>query len=197
MGIFVCKNCGKEFTRAGSKERKYCSKECYHSSRKLTNEIFFENDYAYILLTKDNIIKKVLFDLDDIEKVLQYKWHLHLRKKDMRYDVCTNKFGKHKAGRYLLMSRYLMNYNDKLTIDHINRNTLDNRKSNLRIVTKFENNLNKGNNTSGCVGVTWDRSKQKWQVTIKKKYIGRFYNFEEAVNARKQAEKIYHLQNKV
>lgn len=95
------------------------------------------------------------------------------------------------------MSRYLMNYNDKLTIDHINRNTLDNRKSNLRIVTKFENNLNKRNNTSGCVGVTWDRSKQKWQVTIKKKYIGRFDDFKEAVNARKQAEKIYHLQNKV
>ena len=197
MGIFVCKNCGKEFTRAGLKERKYCSKECYHFSRKLTDEIYYENNYAYILLTKDNIIKKVLFDVDDIEKVLQHKWHLHLRKKDMRYDACTNKFGKHKPGRYLLMSRYLMNYNDKLTIDHINRNTLDNRKSNLKIVTKFENNLNKRNNTSGCVGVTWDRSKQKWQVTIKKKYIGRFDDFKEAVNARKQAEKIYHLQNKV
>lgn len=197
MGIFVCKNCGKEFTRAGLKERKYCSKECYHFSRRLTNEIFFENDYAYMSLTKDKITKKVIFDVEDIDTINKYKWHLHLRKKDNRYDVCSNTFGTHKTKKYIALSRFLLNYDGKLCIDHINRNTLDNRKSNLRIVTKFENNLNKGNNTSGCVGVTWDKSKQKWQVTIKKKYIGRFDDFKEAVNARKQAEKFYHLQNKV
>lgn len=197
MGIFVCKNCGKEFTRAGLKERKYCSKECYHFSRRLTNEIFFENDYAYMSLTKEKITKKVIFDVEDIDTINKYKWHLHLRKKDNRYDVCSNTFGTYKTKKYIALSRFLLNYDGKLCIDHINRNTLDNRKSNLRIVTKFENNLNKGNNTSGCVGVTWDKNKQKWQVTIKKKFIGRFDDFKEAVNARKQAEKFYHLQNKV
>ena len=186
MGIFVCKNCGKEFTRAGLKERKYCSKECYHFSRRLTNEIFFENDYAYMLLTKDKITKKVIFDVEDISKINKHKWHLHLRKKDNRYDVCSNSFGAHKIRKYISFPRFLLNYNGSLCIDHINRNPLDNRKSNLRIVTVFQNNQNKSNNASGCVGVIWDKSRQNWIVSCKGKYIGRFISFEEAVKARKK-----------
>ena len=77
----------------------------------------------------------------------------------------------------------------------MNRNTLDNRRCNLRNVTIFVNNLNKSNNTSECVGVTWDKSRQKWKVDIKNTYVGRFDDFNEAVQARKNAERDYHLQN--
>ena len=112
--ILFCDYCGKEiykpYSQLKNHKKHYCSNECRYLANKKKDEIYYENNYAYILLTKDNIIKKVLFDVDDIEKVLQHKWHLHLRKKDMRYDACTNKFGKHKSGRYLLMSRYLNLY---------------------------------------------------------------------------------------
>lgn len=191
----TCDYCGKKFYKSPSlvknSNKVYCSNECRYLANKKQDVIYYENNYAYILLIKDNVSKKVFFDIEDVEKVKQYKWHLHLRKSDMRYDACTNRFGKHIKGRYMLMSRYLMNYSGNLTIDHINRNPLDNRKSNLRIVTQFENNQNLGNNKSGCVGVCWDKNRNKWHVMIKNKNLGRFDNFKEAVKVRKQAEKEY------
>ena len=191
MSIFICDYCKKEYYRNSTQkhqEKHFCSTKCYHLASRKQDEIHLEYNYAYILLKKDNIEKKVLFDIEDIKKVQQYKWHLHLRKKDMRYDVCSNQYGTRK---YLILSRYLMNCPDNMTIDHINQDTMDNRKENLRICTTFINNLNKSNNTSGCVGVCWDKSRNKWHVMFKTKNLGRFNNFEDAVKIRKQAEKEY------
>lgn len=155
------------------------------------NEILFENDYAYMLLSKDNVIKKVIFDTEDIIKLAIYKWHLHLRKSDMRYDACANSYGSHETRKYINMARYILDYDGDLTVDHINHNTLDNRKSNLRICSRFENNQNKTNNTSGCVGVVWDKSRGKWKASISGKHLGRFDTLEEAIKVRKNAEKDY------
>lgn len=188
-----CDYCGKEINkRINSKvtrfKNNYCSIECYHLACRLKDKIFIEKDYAYILLKKDNIEKKAIFDIEDIKKVSQYKWHLHLRKSDMRYDVCTN---QPQTRKYIILSRFLTDCPQDKFVDHINRDTLDNRKQNLRICTTFENNQNQGTNKSGCVGVCWDKSRNKWRVMIGKINIGRFDNFEDAVKARKQAELTY------
>lgn len=74
-------------------------------------------------------------------------------------------------------------------IDHINRNKLDNRKSNLRIVAHWENshNRSKGN------GVRKPKGRNKWCAQIyvnnKRIYLGSFGTKEEAMNARINAEK--------
>lgn len=195
-----CDYCGKLFYKPISQTRGYekhfCSNECRYKANRQTNVIYYENDYAYMLLEKDDVILKVLFDVDDVDKVNQYKWHLHLRERDMRYDVCTNTYyDKDKKRVYLNLARFLMNCPQNLTIDHINRNPLDNRRKNLRICTQFINNLNKGNNTSGCVGVTWDKSKNKWRTFINAKYLGHFDDFEDAAKCRKEAERLYQSQN--
>lgn len=200
MITLKCIVCGKEFKTFPSQikyGKKFCSNSCRYEHNKKTNEIIFENDYAYILIIKDDVTYKVLFDIEDLEKIKKYKWHLHLRKSDMRFDVCANTYGKHSERKYITMTRYLMNCPSNMAIDHINKNTLDNRKANLRIVTTYENNLNKSTNTSGCIGVTWDKERQKWLAFFKGKYLGRYINFEDAVYARKQAEENYHLQNNV
>ena len=48
------------------------------------------------------------------------------------------------------------------------------------------------NNTSGVPGVTWVTRKRLWQATIcfkgKRRYLGRYQNFEDAVKARRRAE---------
>jgi HNH endonuclease len=54
-------------------------------------------------------------------------------------------------------------------VDHINGDTLDNRRSNLRICTNRQNLLNRkkpSNNTSGFVGVHWNKQKNKWHTRI-------------------------------
>lgn len=81
-------------------------------------------------------------------------------------------------------------------IDHINRDSTDNRICNLREVTNSENARNRkiqSNNTSGATGVQWDIRAGKWLSRIKINgkliHIGLFDNFEEAVAARKEEAK--------
>lgn len=83
-------------------------------------------------------------------------------------------------------------------IDHINRNRSDNRISNLREVTNKQNNQNRSkpsNNTSGHPGVSWYKRDSKWQAQIthnqKDIFLGYFTTLEEAISARKAAEKLY------
>lgn len=54
-------------------------------------------------------------------------------------------------------------------VDHINRDTLDNRRANLRICNRDRNVHNTGlrvDNTSGFKGVSWHLNKTQWQVRI-------------------------------
>lgn len=101
--------------------------------------------------------------------------------------------------KFIFLHRLIMNCNDKnCDIDHINGNPLDNRKSNLRIVTRSQNNMNRktqSNNTSGISGVCFNNHAKKWQAQIKINniniYLGSFDNFSDAVSARKAAEEKY------
>lgn len=81
-------------------------------------------------------------------------------------------------------------------VDHINGDRLDNRWENLRAVARAHNAKNKGlwsRNTSGAYGVSWDKARHRWQVTIKSGgrlvHLGRFVSFDDAVAARKTAER--------
>ena len=80
-------------------------------------------------------------------------------------------------------------------LDHINGNRSDNSLSNLRKVTKRENNFNKAmrsDNTSGVCGVRWHKQRKKWNARIKidgvEKSLGMYASFQDAVNARLEAE---------
>lgn len=76
-------------------------------------------------------------------------------------------------------------------VDHINKNRADNRKKNLRICERCENNQNRGiysTNTSGVPGVYFDRQRGKWAASISyngnRVFIGRYSFKEDAVAAR-------------
>ncbi len=80
-------------------------------------------------------------------------------------------------------------------IDHIDKNKQNNSISNLRLVNRCQNNQNKSirkDNRSGATGVTILKN-GKFKATIqayyKKTNLGTFDTFEEAVAARKKAEK--------
>ena len=83
-------------------------------------------------------------------------------------------------------------------VDHMNHKKNDNRKKNLRVTSHKNNNKNCAlakNNSSGVTGVSWYKRYSKWEANImidgKKKYLGRFTDFDEAVKARKKAEEKY------
>lgn len=82
-------------------------------------------------------------------------------------------------------------------IDHIDGNGLNNAWSNLRHATHIENARNQRQritNTSGCMGVTWNKATNKWRAQIMingtNKYLGTYSDFYIACAARKAAESL-------
>ncbi len=82
-------------------------------------------------------------------------------------------------------------------IDHINGDACDNRILNLRLACPTMNSRNRklsNNNTSGTAGVHWDKRRGLWKATIyaelRHRYLGQFKTKEEAIAARKGAEKV-------
>lgn len=80
-------------------------------------------------------------------------------------------------------------------VDHINGDGRDNRISNIRSVSAFENMKNtklSSRNKTGCIGVSWEADRNKWKASIrdkgKNKLLGRFSDFREAWDARLLAE---------
>lgn len=136
-----------------------------------------------VQLTKGKI---AIVDSDDIEKVNQYKWHVALCGKDYYAK------GYITRTKPIHMSRLIMGLlpGDKRQVDHINHDTLDNRKENLRIVTLQQNCQNRKN----VKGYYWNKEKAKWVAQIRVNYktifLGCFNNEADAhqayLNGRKK-----------
>ena len=134
---------------------------------------------------------KVLLDDDDYERIQKdfnnMKWCVSKCRHGLYAQKRVNK-------KNIYLHRYIMG-NPKGIIDHINHNTLDNRKSNLRTTTNA-NNLRNGtlrpNNKTGVNGVYFDKRRNKYVARIKVNYkdifIGRYDTLEEAKENRKNAE---------
>lgn len=152
----------------------------------------------YILHEKENYVEgrfqngEVFYiDYEDFEKVSKYYWHLEKGyARGTRHNTLMHRFILGLTGDK--HARY------NIEVDHINRNRLDNRKSNLRVITRKENMMNKSdykNNTSGIKGVKWNKNLNKWQVQIshngKRVHLGVFEDLEDAKKARLKAEEEY------
>lgn len=106
----------------------------------------------------------------------------------------------YKAHRLAWM--YVFGSFPALNIDHINRNGLDNRLVNLRLVTQKQNTENRSiakNNTSGHPGISWSKKLGKWRARItinyKGKHLGYFQEKQDAINAYVIAAKQLHTHN--
>lgn len=121
---------------------------------------------------------RALIDKEDYDKVKNYKWSLI-----GEYVGCIkNKIKLHQL---------VLGKKDELQIDHINHDTLDNRKYNLRHCTHSQNGMNKK-----CKGYTWNKEKNKWQVQLMINYkninLGYFKKEEDAIKARRKGEQKYY-----
>ena len=101
-------------------------------------------------------------------------------------------------GKQTLLHRYILKPQQGEIIDHIDRNPLNNTRQNLRIATFQLNSLNRNmqkNNTSGVVGVSYAKDRNKWtsQIKVNNKTIslGHFLKKEDAIKVRKEAELLY------
>lgn len=153
---------------------------------------------AIFLRRKDGIVIETIIDTEDLGKIIEFPntWFAWLAATNDYYVIskAPKENGKRKGVR---LHRYILDAPDSKQVDHINHDTLDNRKTNLRAVTVSENQQNRtgarsDNNSSGIRGVHWDKRNGKWCVQIQLKgekiYLGLHDSLDKA---RKVAEDAY------
>ena len=141
--------------------------------------------------------KFALVDDEDFAYLNQWKWYASTNN-DIEWYAIRNVY-KGKTHRLLKMHRVITLAKKGSLVDHRNGQSLDNRRTNLRVCTKSQNNMNHqrlpSHNSSGHMGVSWDKARQKWfaKIAINKKQIalGRFTELAIAVEIRKKAEQKY------
>jgi len=149
------------------------------------------DDFGIGHIKMSNTKNEMLCDAEYLEKLLEYYWNE------------TRGYARSSIGKKKIYAHRIVmgvgDYEMNKQIDHINGNTLDNRRQNLRIVTSRQNGLNSAirkDNTSGVTGVSWDKKRQKWIARVfdngKEISLGYFDKFENAVIARKNGEKKYY-----
>lgn len=97
---------------------------------------------------------------------------------------------KGKPRRLVQMHRILLHPPAPFEVDHANGNTLDNRRCNLRICSRSQNNINRKKRTgtsSRYKGVHLHKASGRWIATAKNKYIGCFKTEKEAAEAYNEA----------
>lgn len=118
----------------------------------------------------------------DYERLKKHSWCL---------DVGGGYPMTRSGGKAYRMHRMILTPPKGLYVDHINRDKMDNRRDNLRIVTNSQNMHNIGipkSNTSGYKGVTYSNRDRRWiaqvRINYKNNVLGRFKDKKDAIMAR-------------
>lgn len=117
---------------------------------------------------------RTIVDDEDYERLNSKKWCIS--------ECATSMYaiGKRNGKKVYMHREILGHIPPKMDVDHINGDSLDNRKFNLRIVTRSENARNKRGNkqsTSQYKGVSFVSKVGKWQATL---HLGLFDTEQEA-----------------
>lgn len=141
--------------------------------------------------------KFAIVDDADYEYLSQFKWYV--REQKHVHGPSTFYARRKSGGKTIQMHRVILGLKpgDKLVVDHINHDGLDNRRENLRVGTHAQNvaNMKSNHGSSRFKGVVWDKSASNWKAHIKKDqkvtHIG-YYPTEEMA-ARSYDEKALEL----
>ena len=187
--ICGCENQTQVILRSDDiKSGKRLSCGCMFKKKSVWLDGIFEDDYGqYKIGFAHNTNSQIYVDLDDFDKVKEFCW---TECNDNGFKTLQTRCD----GKYVRMHT-LLGYS---RCDHIDRNELNNRKSNLRKCTQQENTMNRSiskANQSGVIGVGWHNATSKWRSRIKYNgnsiELGLFVDKNEAIRARLEAEKKY------
>ena len=138
-----------------------------------------------VLLTQN---KFTIIDDEDYKLISDYKWCVSEKRNNTFYAVTNTKDRKR-----LYLHRLIMEANKGDEIDHINHDTLDNRRSNLRITNPQQQQWNRTKGHFPCSseykGVhwfKWGKRHKRWKavITVTRKTIFLGYFLHEIEAAR-------------
>ena len=135
-----------------------------------------------------------IVDDEDFDALALHKWSVTGQAK-----YAFRNYRRHDgAKRALFMHRVILEAPHHLQVDHVNRDGLDNRRSNLRLATQAQNNWNAicRKHSSRFKGVSWYKRDKLWEAAIKihdrRLFLGRFQDEIEAARAYDEAAKEFY-----
>jgi hypothetical protein len=164
----------------------------------MKNKYEIRGDVIAIFIRWKGTTIETLIDAEDLEKVImnhKTTWSARQDDKNLsKYVLCTKQVNLKR--RYIHLHRLVVNCPDGYVVDHINGNTLDNRKSNLRLCTSQENQQNRNRSKSEIRGVHFHAREKKWYARVGlnggRITIGTYDTKEEAIHAVKVARAKLH-----
>lgn len=198
-----CLNCGKEMPVLVSNLIKNPPKRCALCSginnrskiKSNTNSWTLYEDCAILNITNSHGVVSAYIDSDDFELASSKTWRVS--KKKNKYYLVT---GSKTKGTSEYMHRLLINSEipDGYEIDHIDGNSLNNRKSNLRIVPRLKNIQNSKARIDNAIGIRGVSKAGNRYVVDFSYHPNRYYfkhwtNLQDAVYCRMFAEKHFDL----
>jgi hypothetical protein len=142
----------------------------------------YSEPYRLIPLTQG---QNAIVDAQDFEWLSQWNWYA-------QWFSCTRSFyaARRQNHKKIYMHLAILECKGGEKGDHRNRDSLDNRRQNLRKCTQTQNTHNQRlsrRNTSGYKGVSWHTQRNKWSSNIrvnrKAVHLGTFYSREDAARA--------------
>lgn len=172
----------------------------------MKNEFYVVGEEVIIKLPfRKNSLKKpewTIIDLVDLEKVSSFHWYwraIWCHKNNTYYAAHTENHD-FEGSIWIFLHNIITNHisNKSTEVDHKDIDSLNNKRINLRIVTRqinsFNKNINK-NNVSGVTGVCWHKSTKSWRAYIMLNrvhiHLGLFKDKQKAIEARSKAEDAY------
>lgn len=148
--------------------------------------------YRFIPLTKK---QNAIVDAADFAYLSQWNWRAQWNTFTESFYAVRHEHPKNTV----LMHRVILGCEPEEEGDHKDRNSLDNRRNNLRKCSKSQNMQNRGpqyNNSSGFKGVTWNKAIAKWhsRIMVAKHsiHLGFFQDVIEAARAYDRAAALHH-----
>jgi hypothetical protein len=143
-----------------------------------------------------------IVDPEDYERLNKYEWEARRARNSPFYAARQDVNRSTRKYTVIFMHREIIEIGDGLFADHINHNTFDNRKANLRPATQTQNNRNRRKfnlpSKSKYKGVYWKPWLKKWvaQIGVDRKviHLGCFKKQKAAAKAYDKAAKKYHGQ---
>ena len=143
--------------------------------------------------------KIALIDDEDWPLVAGYRWSAACGSAVQVHHYYARTWVRRDGKRYGLMMHRLLIGPGYAQVDHINGESLDNRRSNLRGCTAAQNGANKGvgrRNRSGFKGVSFRQREQRWAATVslerQDRWLGYFSTPEDAARAYDAAARELH-----
>ena len=133
--------------------------------------VFHRWVFYFIIMAKEIILtqgKVAIVDDEDYDYLNQWKWFASNR--NGKFYVVRNITVSKNKKTIIYMHRIIMKPPLGMIVDHINHDTFDNRKINLRICTHAENMRNSKiniNNKSGYKGVSYQENRNNYRAQIK------------------------------